>query len=539
MLMGFSFWYLGNGFDYLFIPSSITFYHRQYILGMNQEEVIFSTSRFLAQLKGVYLTNGIEAVDENGNIVGQYSPYFLGINTFVVNKNLLNKGWSFGVGPGILVGNIYKWSSYLFTINGLVRGYDEDWDVMIMVQNLGIGYSSESGFGKVLSSPELFVSGRKYFKSIGVGSFVRFYGDIDYDFGGYLSIKFPISEIYVSPSYKNLTAGISLQAFFLGFHYSYQYIPLLGYGTHRIGISYLLEKRNIFERRLKKVEEHERILAEHEKRLSEVERKINELEKGARVYANQLVDQALNTPDPEKALLKLEIAKAFSDDTTIDKKMDSLRNVIVGNKRKSYIDRINTLMKNRLYTDALAEAYLMLEEFPDDTTAKRMISKIKRKLKPKKRKEAEKEAKEKAFKKTESIINMLLSKGEVIKANELIKKLPEGSAKRKFKERINSIVDEWMAKAKRAIAERKYVLAKYYLEKILRIKADPEATSLLSWVIQQIKDNASSLYMKSLQAYQQGDIVKAYAYIKQAYEMEPTNEKYRNVYFRLKNAVEK
>lgn len=539
MLMGFSFWYLGNGFDYLFIPSSITFYHRQYILGMNQEEVVFSTSHFLAQLKGVYLTNGIEVVDENGNIVGQYTPYFLGINTFVVNKNLLYKGWSFGVGPGILVGNMYKWSSYIFTINGLIRGYDEDWDVMIMAQNIGVGYSSESGFGKVLSSPEFFVSGRKYLKTIGLGSFVRFYGDIDHDFGAYLSIRFPISEIYVSPSYKNLTAGISLQAFFLSFHYSYQYIPILGYGTHRIGISYLLEKRNIFERGLKKIEEHERILAEHEKRLSEVERRIDKLEKEAKVYANQLVEQALNTPDPEKALLKLEIAKAFSDDTTIERKIDSLRNIIVGNKRGSYINRINTLIKNGLYTDALAEAYLMLEEFPDDTTAKRIISKIRGELKPRDRERTEREAKDKAFEKIEKLINALISKGEIIKANELIKKLPEGSVKRKFKEKIDSILNEWMSEAKRAIAEGNYVLAKYYLEKILLIEPDPEATNLLSQVIQKIKDKASSLYMKSLQAYQQGDIVKAYAYIKQAYEMEPTNEKYRNVYFRLKNAVEK
>jgi len=539
MLMGFSFWYLGNGFDYLFIPSSITFYHRQYILGMNQEEVVFSTSHFLAQLKGVYLTNGIEVVDENGNIVGQYTPYFLGINTFVVNKNLLYKGWSFGVGPGILVGNMYKWSSYIFTINALARGYDEDWDVMIMVQNLGVGYSSESGFGKVLSSPELLVSGRKYFKTIGLGSFVRFYGDIDYDFGAYLSIRFPISEIYVSPSYKNLTAGISFQAFFLSFHYSYQYIPILGYGTHRIGISYLLEKRNIFERGLKKIEEHERILAEHEKRLSEVERRIDKLEKEAKVYANQLVEQALNTPDPEKALLKLEIAKAFSDDTTIDRKIDSLRNIIIGNKRRSYINRINTLIKNGLYTDALAEAYLMLEEFPDDTTAKRIISKIRGELKPKDRERTEREAKDKAIEKIEKLINAFISKGEIIKANELIKRLPEGSAKRKFKEKIDSILNEWMSEAKRAMAEGNYVLAKYYLEKILLIEPDHEATNLLNQVIQKIKDKASSLYMKSLQAYQQGDIVKAYAYIKQAYEMEPTNEKYRNVYFRLKNAVEK
>ncbi|MEO0138364.1 MAG: hypothetical protein ABIL16_00660 [candidate division WOR-3 bacterium] len=81
--------------------------------------------------------------------------------------------------------------------------------------------------------------------------------------------------------------------------------------------------------------------------------------------------------------------------------------------------------------------------------------------------------------------------------------------------------------------------AKYYLENVLSVEPNSEAASLLSWVIQQIKEDAASLYIKSLEAYQKGDVIKAYAYIKRAYELQPDNEKYRNVYFRLKNAVER
>lgn len=504
--MGFSFWYLGNAYDNLFIPSAISFYHREYFLGLRQEEAVFSFGRYLINLKGAYV-NGIELVDENGNVIGQYSPFFIGLNSLFFNGKLGKEGWVFGVGPGIITGRIHNWSSYAATINGMVRGLSEDWDVLISVQNLGLGYSSEGGFGKVFTLPEVLALGKKYFGIFGLGASVRFYGDIDKDFGGFVSLKLPMVEIYASPSYKNLTAGMGIQAGFFVFYYSYQHINFLGYGTHRIGISYLFEKQRVFERRF---EEYGEMLAKHEKRITELEKKIQELEKGSRAYADELVKQALQTPNPEEALMKLQIARAFSGDKDIDLKIDSLREVIKKNKK---------------------EAYLMKEEFPEDTSVDRIIKDIQRKLKAGERTSVEQKANEEVIQKKKDRIKNLLNKGMISEALKIIKTLPP-SERRVY-------IDEWMAKAKKAIAENGYVEAKYYLENVLSVEPNSEAASLLSWVIQQIKEDAASLYIKSLEAYQKGDVIKAYAYIKRAYELQPDNEKYRNVYFRLKNAVER
>ncbi|MEO0195655.1 MAG: hypothetical protein ABIL67_04010 [candidate division WOR-3 bacterium] len=506
MFMGFSFWYLGNAYDNLFIPSAISFYHREYFLGLRQEEAVFSFGRYLINLKGAYV-NGIELVDENGNVIGQYSPFFIGLNSLFFNGKLGKEGWVFGVGPGIITGRIHNWSSYAATINGMVRGLSEDWDVLISVQNLGLGYSSEGGFGKVFTLPEVLALGKKYFGIFGLGASVRFYGDIDKDFGGFVSLKLPMVEIYASPSYKNLTAGMGIQAGFFVFYYSYQHINFLGYGTHRIGISYLFEKQRVFERRF---EEYGEMLAKHEKRITELEKKIQELEKGSRAYADELVKQALQTPNPEEALMKLQIARAFSGDKDIDLKIDSLREVIKKNKK---------------------EAYLMKEEFPEDTSVDRIIKDIQRKLKAGERTSVEQKANEEVIQKKKDRIKNLLNKGMISEALKIIKTLPP-SERRVY-------IDEWMAKAKKAIAENGYVEAKYYLENVLSVEPNSEAASLLSWVIQQIKEDAASLYIKSLEAYQKGDVIKAYAYIKRAYELQPDNEKYRNVYFRLKNAVER
>lgn len=533
MFMGFSFWYLGNAYDNLFIPSALSFYHREYFLGLRQEEAVFSFSRFLLNLKGAYV-NGVELVDEKGNVIGQYSPFFIGLSSTFFNGRLGREGWVFGIGPGVIMGRIYDWSSYAITINGMARGFSEDWDVLIAVQNLGLGYSSESGFGKVFTLPELLALGKKYFGIFGLGAFVRLYGDIDKDFGGFISLKLPIVEIYASPSYKNIAAGMGIQAGFFVFYYSYQYINLLGYGTHRIGISYLFERQRVFER---KFEEYGKMLAKHERKISEFEERIKELEKGSQAYADELVKQALQTPNPEEALIKLEIARAFSSDTSIDIKIDSLRKVIENNKKEKYLNRINTLLKNKLYSDALAEAYLMKEEFPEDTSVDRIIKGIRRKLKPRERKSIEQKANEGVIQKKKKRVENLLNKGMVLEAVKIIKTLPP-SDRKIYQGKIKIAVDEWMAKAKKAIAEERYIDAKYYLEKVLSVEPNNEASSLLSWVIQQIKEDAATLYIKSLEAYQKGDIIKAYAYIKQAYELQPDNEKYRNVYFRLKNAVE-
>ncbi|MEO0170278.1 MAG: hypothetical protein ABIL41_01315 [candidate division WOR-3 bacterium] len=398
MFMGFSFWYLGNAYDNLFIPSAISFYHREYFLGLRQEEAVFSFGRYLINLKGAYV-NGIELVDENGNVIGQYSPFFIGLNSLFFNGKLGKEGWVFGVGPGIITGRIHNWSSYAATINGMVRGLSEDWD------------ASEGGFGKVFTLPEVLALGKKYFGIFGLGASVRFYGDIDKDFGGFVSLKLPMVEIYASPSYKNLTAGMGIQAGFFVFYYSYQHINFLGYGTHRIGISYLFEKQRVFERRF---EEYGEMLAKHEKRITELEKKIQELEKGSRAYADELVKQALQTPNPEEALMKLQIARAFSGDKDIDLKIDSLREVI----------KINILLKNKLHSDALAEAYLMKEEFPEDTSVDRIIKDIQRKLKAGERTSVEQKANEEVIQKKKDRIKNLLNKGMISEALKIIKTLP-------------------------------------------------------------------------------------------------------------------
>ncbi|MEO0169613.1 MAG: hypothetical protein ABIL42_05285 [candidate division WOR-3 bacterium] len=166
------------------------------------------------------------------------------------------------------------------------------------------------------------------------------------------------------------------------------------------------------------------MLAKHEKRITELEKKIQELEKGSRAYADELVKQALQTPNPEEALMKLQIARAFSGDKDIDLKIDSLREVIKKNKKEAYLNRINILLKNKLHSDALAEAYLMKEEFPEDTSVDRIIKDIQRKLKAGERTSVEQKANEEVIQKKKDRIKNLLNKGMISEALKIIKTLP-------------------------------------------------------------------------------------------------------------------
>lgn len=534
--MGFSFWYLGSGVDAFFFPQAIGLYHREYFLGLRQEEVVLATHRMWARLKGSYI-NGVDLVDENGNVYGSYSPYFIGAVMMWSNRDLNSVGWSMGVGPGVMYGRIYDWQSYALTLNAFARGYFPDAEVLITLQNLGIAHSSESGFGKVFTLPELYAGGKKFFGNFGLGIFGSLYADADIDAGIYGSVRFPFAEIYVAPSYKYLSGGLNLQMGSLVFGYSYEHITALGYGTHRIGFSFLFEKQRLFERTL---ERHERILSEHERRLRRVERKIEEMEREARTYAWRLVEDARSTEDPEEALRKLEIARALLKDSTLDREMDSLRELLTERKREEYLGRIKTLYGKGMYPEALAEVYLMLEEFPGDSSALRYERMILRKLRSKKAKqETERAAREKVRESKVAKAKRLLRKGRIVEASRIINSLPDTREKRELKSEVERLTEDLMARAKKAIAQKKYVEAKYYLEMVLKVQPNTEASALLTWVIQKIKEDAASLYLKALSYYQKGDVLKAYIYVKQAYEMDPENERYRGVYFRLKNAVEK
>jgi len=534
--MGFSFWYLGSGVNAFFFPGALSLYHREYFHGLRQEDITFSTNRVWVRVRGSYI-NDVELVDENGTVYGSYSPYFIGTVAMFSNRDLGQMGWAFGVGPGIMYGRIYNWQSYALTLNAFARGYFNDAEVLVTLQNVGLAYSSESGLGKVFTLPEIYAGGKRFFGNFGLGLFSSLYADVDVDVGVYAGFRLPFAEIYLAPSYKYLSGGMNLQMGSLVFGYSYEYVTAMGYGTHRIGFSFLFEKQRVFE---STIERHGKILAEHESRLRAVERKIKEMEDQARTYALRLVEDAQNTDDPVSALRKLEIAAALLKDSSLDSKIDSLKRIVTENRRQRYLKRIKTLYDRKAYTDALAEVYLMLEEFPDDPDALRYQRLILSKLKRKKSQEkAEKQAQKKVRESKVQRARRLLDEGRVLTAARILKEIPDSRDKRELQGQISRIVDDLMAKAKRAIGRKEYVEAKYYLEKVLKIEPNTEASSLLTWVIQKMKEDAASLYVKALFYYQKGDIMKAYIYVKQAYELDPENERYRNVYFRLKNVVEK
>jgi len=524
-MLGYAFWYIGNGSQINFYPRSVGIFHREYFVDFRQEELTLTTDRVILNVKGGYLT-GIDLVDENAQVIGKYYAAFTGLNLVFMNNAIYTPGWKFGVGPGLLTSKIYNYSDYAITINGAVLGRLENGEVILLVENLG--------FGKTIPIPSVYFRGITSIQNYSFGPYIRFFGDVDLDVGFVFNARYGIFGILASPSLKNIVAGFSLDVGTFQFRYDYEYF-WMGYFTHRIGFNIFWGKQLELE---EKIERHEKILAEHEREIRELNKRVKNLEDEAKRYAEALINQALNEKDPEVALMKVELAMAFDSSSNLKKLSDSLRKVIEKNKKEEYARKINIFLNNKLYSDALAEALLMLEEFPQDPQALRTYGKVKEIIdKLKDRREVENETWRKYEQSKADKIEQLLKSGRYVEAANMVNTLSPGPAKTRFMNELRSIAMSYLQKGKDAINQKKWVEAKYYLEKSIKIYPTNEASGLLSYVEANILKNADYYYLKSLENYQKGDLENAFAYIKEAYNLNPDNEKYRNVYFRLRNAL--
>ncbi|NPA80534.1 MAG: hypothetical protein GXO29_05765 [Thermotogae bacterium] len=531
--MGFVFWYLGNGAEYTVEPKSLGMFHREHFVGFRQEEITITTDRLVLNLKGGYIT-GIERTDDYGRVVGDYDATFTGLNVIYMNAPLTSWGWTFGVGPGVLLSKIYDATDYAITLNAMVMGRLESGEVLVSIQNVG--------YGSTLPTPELYIRGITYNQNFKFGPFVRLFGDRDLDGGFIFKMDLSPLEMRVSPSLRNTLAGMSLEVGPLEFSYDYEYY-WIGYSTHRIGLVVSWGRQRALEEQLR---EHERRLKEHERRIAYQEReikrlktKISALENKAREYAQNLVKQAEATEDPEEALRKLEIAYAFDTTLNVEGKIEALRERIARRKKTAGIRRVETLLKNGLYSDALAEALLLVEEFPDDPDVLKIYRRVKRRVEASRNSRTiSKKAESKYVKGKLERAEELIRKGKYVEAARIVATLPAGPDKVRLLKRLQKASDVFVEKAKYYIEREEWARAKYYLEKALKIYPNPEATSLLSYVESRIKKSAHLHYIRALELYQKGDIVGAFAHIKEAYLLDPKNERYRGVYYRLKNALE-
>ncbi len=530
--MGFVFWYLGNGAEYALHPRSVGIYHREYFVGFRQEEITFTTDRLIGTLKAGYLT-GIQRTDENGNVVGDYDAVFTGANLIFMNAPLRAEGWSFGVGPGVLTSRIYNYIDYALTLNAAVIGNLKGGDVLILLQNIG--------YGRVLPTPELYIRGLSRNNNFQFGPFLRLFGDRDIDGGFIFSGNFSLLSMRVSPSLKNALVGMSVEVGPFTFAYDYSYY-WIGYSTHRIGFNISWGKQQTLE---EKIKEHERKLTEHEKKIASQEKeirrlkgKIEKLEMQARTYARNLVKQAEEEDDPNIALQKLEIAYAFDTTLDVQRKIIALKERVVEKRKLSGIRKVDVLLKNGLYSEALASTLLLLEEFPDDPEVLKLYRKVKRIVEA--RKNAEKIKKKAEKKYTESKMERakkLVEEGRYVEAARILNTLPTDAEKIRLMNRLRSAAQRYVEMARSYIKREDWTRAKYYLEKSLKIYPLTEATALLSYVEGKMKKSAHLHYIKALELYQKGDIVGAFAHIKEAHLLDPKNERYRNVYFRLKTAL--
>jgi len=530
--MGFVFWYLGNGAEYALQPRSVGIYHREYFVGFRQEEINFATDRLIGTLKAGYLT-GIQRTDESGNVVGDYDAVFVGANLIFMNAPLESGGWSFGIGPGVLSSRIYNYNDYAVTLNAAVIGNLKGGDVLILLQNIG--------YGRVLPTPELYVRGLSKNNTFQFGPFLRLFGDRDIDGGFIFSGTFSLLSMRISPSLKNALMGISVEVGPFTFTYDYTYY-WIGYSTHRIGFNISWGRQMALE---EKIKEHERRLSEHEEKIASQEKeirrlkgKIEKLEMKARTYARNLVKQAEEEEDPSIALQKLEIAYAFDTTLDVQRKIIALKERVVEKRKRSGIRRINILLKNGLYSDALASVLLLLEEFPDDPEVLKLYRKVRgtvesRKNADKIKKKAEKKYSESKLERAKKLVE----EGKYVEAARILNTLPTDAEKIRLMGKLRSVAQRYVETAKGYIKKEEWARAKYYLEKSLKIYPLTEATALLSYVEGKMKKSAHLHYIKALELYQKGDIVGAFAHIKEAHLLDPQNERYRNVYFRLKTAL--
>jgi len=523
--MGYVFWYLGNGSQIEILPRSAGVFHREYIAGFRLEEISINFDNLILNIKGGYLT-GIELVDENANRTGTYYAAFTGLNFIYLNSPLPQKGWKFGAGLGVLTSKIHTYVDYAGTINGAVVGNLENGEVLLLIENLG--------FGKTIPAPSVYFRGLSNFQNFTLGPFLRFYGGADLDAGFVFISRYGLFNFIASPSLKNAIVGFSVESGNFRFRYDYEYY-WIGYSTHRLGFNILWGKQKELE---EKIERHEELLAEHEKEIRGLKDRISKLENSAADFARNLLESAKKDPDPQSALTKVRIAMVFDTSQTVKRMEDSLTNLISQADKEIYIKRINLFLRNNLYSDALAEALVFLENYPQDRDALRVYNQVKGEVE--KQKEANK-IKEETNRKFESgkiqRIENLISKGDYVSASKLVSTLPEGPDKIRFSNTLRRTAEEYLRKAKELIANKDWVQAKYYIEKSMKIYPLPESPGLLSYVESNIKASSETLYLKSLELYQKGDIQGAYAYIKEAIRLDPNNEKYRNVYYRLGNVL--
>ncbi|NPB03512.1 MAG: hypothetical protein GXO39_03745 [Thermotogae bacterium] len=531
--MGFVFWYLGNGAEYGVNPRSVGMYHREHFVGFRQEEISVVTDRLIFNLRGGYLT-GIERIDEWGNIVGEYDAVFTGANLIFANASLGEYGWSFGIGPGFMLSKIYNYSDYAVTFNALVLGRFRSGEMMLLLQNLG--------YGTVLPTPELYLRGLSYNQNFRFGPFLRLFGDRDFDggfiFGGDLSIL----SFNVSPSLRNALVGISLQVGPFSFVYDYLYY-WIGYTTHRVGINVSWGKHQEMEERLRRhemqLQEHERRITQQEREIRNLKRRISEMENKAQEYARRLVKEAEDEEDPQEALWKLELAYAFDTTLNVQRRIADLKSRIVARKKRNGIRKVQVFLKNRLYSQALAEVLSLIEEFPDDKEVLALYRRVKRLVESQRNSarittKAYRKYSENRLQKAQR----LLKEGKYVKAASIVSSLPPSAEKIQLMRQLREASDRYVERAKSYMERGDWAKAKYFLEMALKIYPNTEATSLLSYVEGRIRKNAHLHYLKALELYQKGDVVGAFAHIKEAYLLDPKNERYRNIYYRLKNALE-
>jgi len=523
--MGYVFWYLGNGSQIEILPRSAGVFHREYIAGFRLEEVSLIFDHLLLNIKGGYLT-GMELVDENANKMGTYYAAFTGLNFIYLNSPLSQKGWKFGVGLGALTSKIHTYTDYAGTLNGAVVGNLDNGEVLLLVENLG--------FGKTIPIPSVYFRGLSNFQNFTLGPYLRFFGDVDLDAGFVFLSRYGLFNFIASPSLKNAIVGFSIESGNFRFRYDYEYY-WIGYSTHRFGFNVLWGKQMKLE---EKIERHEKMLAEHEKEIKNLKKRISQLENSAADYAKKLLESAKNDPDPQSALTKVRLAMVFDTSDEVKRMEDSLNGIISQKEKENYIRRINVFLRNKLYSDALAEALVFLENYPQDKDALRAYNQVKGEVEKQKEESKIKQETNRKFESNKiQRIESLIKAGDYLGASKLLNTLPEGPDKIRFSNTLRRIAENYISKAKELIANKDWVQAKYYIEKSMKIYPLPEAPGLLSYVENNIKASAETFYIKSLELYQKGDIQGAYAYIKEAIRLEPNNEKYRNVYYRLGNVL--
>jgi len=525
--MGFLFWSLGSGSEYLHTaPRSLSLLHREHIYGYRQEEAYTYFDRLSITSKVGYLTD-MELRDENGAQTGNYSASFVGLSGTFTTSPLNSEGWVFGVGPGFLLSKIHSYGDWALTLNVLAQGSFKNGRLLVKIQNLG--------FGSLVPIPETYLGGYTYLPSgVRLGGFLRFFGDVDLDAGLYLAKRISVLDLEITPAYRYVTLGLSLGVGPLRFRYAYTH-SYYGLGSHLMGMTFYWGTQRGIEERIGTLEVR---VAQQEKELKEVKRRIVSMEMEAERKAKELIQRAKREKDPEKALSLIEVASVFYPSPEIDFLLDSLRDIVLQRKKARYIKRINAMLRAKMFSDAYAEALEFVREFPDDPRAIKLFKELEARIRRRvRRKNSVKQIKNealdiysnRAIKKADSLINA----GRYLQAFELVKTLPDSPEKVAIITRIKKKSVSYLDSARIYMRKKEWAKARAFLETYLDLTQDPKAVSLLQKVNENMRKQAEYHYLRALEMYQKGDILGAYAHAEVAYELQPKNEKYMRVYKRL------